>query len=132
MPDPTSSPWPTAWAGAGATSRAPPSSRLVGLDDEALSGRELSQALLDRILAANAELGDQVRADPGSTAWARPSSRCCAPATRSSSRTSATRAFMARDGVVTQITKDHSFVQNPVDEGRISARRPTPIPSARS
>ena len=31
------------------------------------------------------------------------------------------RAFMVRDGVVTQITKDHSFVQNLVDEGRITA-----------
>ena len=31
------------------------------------------------------------------------------------------RAFLVRDGVVTQVTKDHSFVQNLVDEGRISA-----------
>ncbi len=30
------------------------------------------------------------------------------------------RAFLARDGKLTQITKDHSFVQNLVDEGRIT------------
>lgn len=28
---------------------------------------------------------------------------------------------MVRDGVVTQVTKDHSFVQTLVDEGRITA-----------
>ena len=37
---------------------------LVELDDEALGGRDVSQALLDRILAANADIGEQVRADP--------------------------------------------------------------------
>ena len=31
------------------------------------------------------------------------------------------RAFLVRDGVVTQVTKDHSFVQTLVDEGRITA-----------
>ena len=30
------------------------------------------------------------------------------------------RAFLVREGKVTQITKDHSFVQNLVDEGRIT------------
>ena len=35
---------------------------LVDLDDEALGGRDLSQALLDRVLSANADLGDAVRA----------------------------------------------------------------------
>jgi protein phosphatase len=31
------------------------------------------------------------------------------------------RAYLARDGKLTQITKDHSFVQSLVDEGRITA-----------
>ena len=30
------------------------------------------------------------------------------------------RAYLVRDGVLTQITKDHTFVQNLVDEGRIT------------
>ena len=64
---------------------------LVDLDDEALSGRELSSALLDRILAANAEIGDQVRRPTARGDGHDASSRCSEPATRSCSRTSATR-----------------------------------------
>ena len=95
---------------------------LVDLDDEALSGRELTSALLDRILAANAEIGEQVRADPrlegmGTTLIALLRARDKIVLAHIGD----SRAFMARDGVVTQITKDHSFVQSLVDEGRISS-----------
>ncbi|WP_392543782.1 PP2C family protein-serine/threonine phosphatase [Oryzobacter telluris] len=94
---------------------------LVALDDEALSGREVSQALLDRIHAANGELGDQVRQDPrldgmGTTLIALLRSRDKVVLAHIGD----SRAFLVRDGEVTQITKDHSFVQNLVDEGRIS------------
>ncbi len=94
---------------------------LVRLDGEALGGRDLSHALLDRIHAANTEIGDQVHADPrldgmGTTliALLRAGDKIVLAHIGDS------RAFMVRDGVVTQITKDHSFVQNLVDEGRIS------------
>jgi PPM family protein phosphatase len=95
---------------------------LVGLDDEAIGGRDLSQALLDRVVAANADLGDAVRADSrldgmGTTLIALLRSRDKLVLAHIGD----SRAFMVRDGVVTQITKDHSFVQNLVDEGRISA-----------
>ncbi|MFQ6170926.1 PP2C family protein-serine/threonine phosphatase [Oryzobacter sp. R7] len=95
---------------------------LVELDDDAVSGREVSQALLDRIHAANTELGEQVRDDPrldgmGTTliALLRSHDKVVLAHIGDS------RAFLVRDGAVTQITKDHSFVQNLVDEGRISA-----------
>ena len=95
---------------------------LVRLDGEALGGRDVSHALLDRIRAANDELGDQVHADPqldgmGTTliALLRAGDKIVLAHIGDS------RAFMVRDGVVTQITKDHSFVQNLVDEGRITA-----------
>lgn len=95
---------------------------LVELDDDAVSGREVSQKLLDRIHAANTELGEQVRDDPrldgmGTTliALLRSHDKVVLAHIGDS------RAFLVRDGVVTQITKDHSFVQNLVDEGRISA-----------
>src|ERR671912_137806 len=95
---------------------------LVELDDEALGGRDVSQALLDRILAANAEIGEQVRDDPkldgmGTTLIALLRARDKIVLAHIGD----SRAFMVRDGVVTQITKDHSFVQNLVDEGRISS-----------
>jgi PPM family protein phosphatase len=95
---------------------------LVQLDGEALSGRDLSHSLLDRIHLANTEIGDQVHADPsldgmGTTliALLRTGDKIVLAHIGDS------RAFMVRDGVVTQITKDHSFVQSLVDEGRITA-----------
>ena len=95
---------------------------LVRLDGESLSGRDVTHALLDRIHAANTEIGDQVHADPqldgmGTTliALLRAGDKIVLAHIGDS------RAFMVRDGVVTQITKDHSFVQNLVDEGRITA-----------
>ena len=95
---------------------------LVRLDGEALGGRDVTHALLDRIHGANAEIGDQVHADPsldgmGTTliALLRAGDKIVLAHIGDS------RAFMVRDGEVTQITKDHSFVQNLVDEGRITA-----------
>lgn len=96
---------------------------LVELDDDAVSGREVSQALLDRIHAANGELGDAVQEDArldgmGTTliALLRSHDKVVLAHIGDS------RAFLVRDGQVTQITKDHSFVQNLVDEGRITAQ----------
>ena len=94
---------------------------LVSLDDEALSGRDLSEALLARILSANADIGNEVRSEPrldgmGTTliAMLRSGDKIVL------AHIGASRAFMVRDGVVTQVTKDHSFVQTLVDEGRIT------------
>src|ERR671912_495642 len=74
------------------------------------------------LLAANAEIGEQVRDDPkldgmGTTLIALLRARDKIVLAHIGD----SRAFMVRDGVVTQITKDHSFVQNLVDEGRISS-----------
>ncbi|HMM94377.1 PP2C family serine/threonine-protein phosphatase [Phycicoccus sp.] len=95
---------------------------LVELDGESLSGREASQALLDRIRAANHEIGSAVDENPrldgmGTTliAMLRTGDRIALAHIGDS------RAFLVRDGEVTQVTKDHSFVQNLVDEGRITA-----------
>ncbi len=95
---------------------------LVDLDGAALSGREASQALLDRITSANSDLGSQIRDDQsldgmGTTLIAMLRSRD----TIVLAHIGDSRAFMVREGAVTQITKDHSFVQSLVDEGRITA-----------
>ncbi|MEO5609280.1 MAG: protein phosphatase 2C domain-containing protein [Ornithinibacter sp.] len=94
---------------------------LVDLDDEALSGREASQSLLDRINTANAELGAQIHDEPGldgmgTTLIAMLRSRDNIVLAHIGD----SRAFLVREGQVTQITKDHSFVQGLVDEGRIT------------
>lgn len=95
---------------------------LVDLDGESLSGRDASQALLDRIREANREIGTAIDDDPrldgmGTTliAMLRTGDRIALAHIGDS------RAFLLRDGEVTQVTKDHSFVQNLVDEGRITA-----------
>lgn len=94
---------------------------LVDLDDEALNSKDASAALLQRITSANAELAEMVKEQPslhgmGTTLIAilRSHNKLVLAHIGDS------RAFLARDGVMTQITKDHSFVQNLLDEGRIS------------
>ncbi|MGO4340440.1 PP2C family protein-serine/threonine phosphatase [Pedococcus sp. 2YAF34] len=95
---------------------------LADLDGEALGSAEASRALLQRITSANDELADMVKADPslhgmGTTLIAilRSHNKLVLAHIGDS------RAFLARDGQLTQITKDHSFVQTLVDEGRITA-----------
>lgn len=95
---------------------------LVDLDDEAPVSAEASRALLERIESANHELADMVHSDPslhgmGTTLIAilRSQNKLILAHIGDS------RAFLARDGEVSQITKDHSFVQSLVDEGRITA-----------
>ncbi|MGL5929440.1 MAG: PP2C family protein-serine/threonine phosphatase [Dermatophilaceae bacterium] len=95
---------------------------LVELDGESFGGRDASQALLDRITAANTEIGQQIDAEAqlegmGTTLIA----LLRAADTMVLAHIGDSRAFLVRDGEVTQITRDHSFVQNLVDEGRITA-----------
>ena len=94
---------------------------LADLDGEALGSAEASKALLQRISSANDELADMVKSDPslhgmGTTLIAilRSNNKLVLAHIGDS------RAFLARDGKLTQITKDHSFVQSLVDEGRIT------------
>jgi PPM family protein phosphatase len=94
---------------------------LADLDGEALGSAEATKALLQRISAANDEIAEMVKADPslhgmGTTLIAilRSQNKLVLAHIGDS------RAFLARDGKLTQITKDHSFVQSLVDEGRIT------------
>ena len=94
---------------------------LADLDGEALGSAEASKALLQRISAANDEIAEMVKADPslhgmGTTLIAilRSQNKLVLAHIGDS------RAFLAREGTLTQITKDHSFVQSLVDEGRIT------------
>ena len=94
---------------------------LVDLDGEALGSSEASSALLQRITAANEQLAEIAKAEPalhgmGTTLIAilRSHNKLVLAHIGDS------RAYLARDGKLTQITKDHSFVQSLVDEGRIT------------
>ena len=94
---------------------------LVDLDGEALGSSEASSALLQRITAANNQLAEIAKAEPalqgmGTTLIAilRSHNKLVLAHIGDS------RAYLAREGKLTQITKDHSFVQSLVDEGRIT------------
>ncbi|HQF03491.1 MAG TPA: protein phosphatase 2C domain-containing protein [Phycicoccus sp.] len=95
---------------------------LVDLDDQALSGAEATDALLACIESANADLGRQVKEDHrldgmGTTLIALLRARDKLVLAHIGD----SRAFLVREGKVAQITKDHSFVQQLVDQGRITA-----------
>ena len=102
---------------------------LVGLDGESFSGVDATQALLRRITSANAELGQTAEDDPeldgmGTTLIAILRARDKLVIAHIGD----SRAFVVRDGEVSQITKDHSFVQSLVDEGRITAEEASTHP----
>ena len=94
---------------------------LFNLDDDAYTGAETTSLLTDRIARANAELGRLITDDPkldgmGTTVTAMLRSRN----TLALAHIGDSRAYLFRDDELTQITRDHSFVQTLVDEGRIS------------
>ncbi|PRY52479.1 protein phosphatase [Knoellia remsis] len=102
---------------------------LVGLDGESFSGVDATRALLRRITAANSELGQLAQDDPdlegmGTTLIAILRARDKLVLAHIGD----SRAFVVRGGEVSQITKDHSFVQSLVDEGRLTPEEATVHP----
>lgn len=95
---------------------------LLELDDDSHGADDVLRDLGDSVAAANARLTDYMAADAdldgmGTTLIALVrSGNMLALANIGDSR-----AYLMRDGTFTQITKDHSFVQSLLDEGRITA-----------
>ena len=94
---------------------------LFELDDDAYSGGETAKLLADRIARANAELGRLISDDNkldgmGTTVTAILRSRN----TLALAHIGDSRGYLFRDNELTQITRDHSFVQALIDEGRIT------------
>ena len=95
---------------------------LFDLDDDAYTGADTAPLLSERIARANAELGRLITDDPkldgmGTTVTAMLRSR----STVALAHIGDSRAYLFREDELTQITRDHSFVQTLVDEGRITA-----------
>lgn len=102
---------------------------LVGLDGESFSGVDATLTLLRRITSANTELGQLAQEDPdldgmGTTLIAILRARDKLVLAHIGD----SRAFVVRAGEVSQITKDHSFVQSLVDEGRLTPEEATTHP----
>ena len=94
---------------------------LVPLDGEAFSGADATQALLRRITAANRALGQMADDDPGLDGMG--TTLIAILRARDKlvlAHIGDSRAYVVRGGEVSQITKDHSFVQSLVDEGRLT------------
>src|SRR5690606_11434483 len=94
---------------------------LFELDDDAYAGGETAKLLANRMARANAELGRLITDDPkldgmGTTATAILRSR----ASLALAHIGDSRAYLFRDDQLTPITRDHSFVQTLIDEGRIT------------
>jgi len=94
---------------------------MVGLDGESPGADEALDRLTEALRAANNELREAVRHQPelqgmGTTVTAllRTGNKIAVAHIGDS------RAYLMRDGTLTQITHDHSFVQSLIDEGRIT------------
>jgi PPM family protein phosphatase len=94
---------------------------MVGLDVESPGADEALDRLAETLRAANNELREAVQHQPelrgmGTTVTAllRTGNKIAVAHIGDS------RAYLMRDGTLTQITHDHSFVQSLIDEGRIT------------
>jgi protein phosphatase len=97
--------------------------------DEDVSGSDLIDALKDSISAANQQLRDAVEANPalegmGTTLTA----MLFGGARIGLVHVGDSRAYVLRDGELTQITRDDTYVQMLVDEGRITPDEATTHP----
>ncbi|MCE1179013.1 MAG: Stp1/IreP family PP2C-type Ser/Thr phosphatase [Micrococcales bacterium] len=94
---------------------------LVGLDDDSLSSNEAPTRLTRSLANANGTIGDLMAARPelqgmGTTATVILRSRN----KLTLAHIGDSRAYLLREGKLSQLTHDHSFVQTLVDEGRIT------------
>jgi len=94
---------------------------MVGLDEESPGADEALDRLAEALRNANNELREAVQRQPelhgmGTTVTAllRTGNKIAVAHIGDS------RAYLLRDGTLTQITHDHSFVQSLIDEGRIT------------
>jgi serine/threonine protein phosphatase PrpC len=94
---------------------------MVSLDDESPGADEALDALAQTLRTANSELREAMQRQPelqgmGTTVTAllRTGNKIAIAHIGDS------RAYLLRDGSLTQITHDHSFVQSLIDEGRIT------------
>ena len=89
--------------------------------DEDVPGSDLLDVLRERAVAANDRLRDMVSGDPTLDGMGTTITAFLFAGTRLGMiHIGDSRAYLLRDGVLTQITHDHTLVQALVDEGRIS------------
>jgi protein phosphatase len=97
-------------------------SQHIALADEPLeSSAEAEQKLIDYIYQAKQKIDASVKQHPAITGMGTTLSAMMVTGTKVTiAHIGDSRIYLARDGVVKQITTDHTFVQRLVDTGRIS------------
>lgn len=95
--------------------------RLVSLDEDAVSGGDALERLTTALADANQDLRDRVAAEPslhgmGTTVTALLNN----DGKLALAHIGDSRGYLLRDGQLTQITHDHTFVQSLVDDGRLT------------
>jgi serine/threonine protein phosphatase PrpC len=89
--------------------------------DEDVPGADLTAALRDSARAANAHLRQMVQGDPHLAGMGTTLDALLFSGNRLGLlHIGDSRVYLLRDGELTQVTHDHTFVQSLVDEGRIS------------
>ncbi len=101
--------------------------------DEDVPGSDLLDVLRERAVAANDHLRDMVHGDQGLDGMGTTLTAFLFAGSRLGLiHIGDSRAYLLRDGVLTQITHDHTLVQALVDEGRISEEEASSTRSAPS
>ncbi|HEU0015641.1 MAG TPA: protein phosphatase 2C domain-containing protein [Longimicrobium sp.] len=96
-------------------------SRLTGGVDRGLTADELAREMTDAIAAADAAIAAHVQAHPLTLGMGTTLTACviCDDGTYRLGHIGDSRAYLRRDGMLVQITHDHTWVQREVDEGRL-------------
>jgi PPM family protein phosphatase len=96
--------------------------RLVELDGEAHGGGDALDRLTKALAAANQDLRDRVAVEPDLHGMGTTVTALLASGGRLAlAHIGDSRGYLLREGQLTQITHDHTFVQSLVDEGRLTA-----------
>lgn len=99
------------------------------LADEGLADEELLDQLADGVELLSERIGDVIAADPSNQGMGTTVTGLAWQDTRIAVvHVGDSRAYLLRDGVLAQITKDHTYVQSLVDAGEITAEEATRHP----
>ena len=95
--------------------------RLVALDDAAAGGGDALARLTQALTEANQDLRDRVAAEPSLHGMGTTVTAILSSGNKLAlAHIGDSRGYLLRDGRLTQITHDHTFVQTLVDEGRLT------------
>jgi protein phosphatase len=94
---------------------------MVSLDGESPGANEALDRLAEAVRTANNELREAVRRQPELQGMGTTVTALLRTGTKIAvAHIGDSRAYLLRDGTLTQMTHDHSFVQSLIDEGRIT------------